>query len=92
MFVKQSVFLTFSSFLMAFPLCAQTISSRLVDAKTQKGIPYATIQYGEGQGVITNEEGRFSFVLEEGTILPDSIFVTSMGEEIWNDRYRLIVI
>ena len=26
---------------------AQTISSKLVDAKTNKGIPYATIQYGE---------------------------------------------
>ena len=66
---------------MALPMVAQTISSRLVDAKTQKGIPYATIQYGEHQGVITNEEGRFSFVLEEGTSLPDSIYVTSMGYE-----------
>nr|WP_292965534.1 MULTISPECIES: carboxypeptidase-like regulatory domain-containing protein [unclassified Allomuricauda] len=66
---------------MGFPLIAQTITSRLVDAKTLKGIPYATIQYGEHQGVITNEEGRFSFVLEEGTILPDSIYVTSMGYE-----------
>ena len=62
-------------------MASQTISSRLVDAKTQKGIPYATIQYGEHQGVVTNDEGRFSFVLEEGTALPDSIYVTSMGYE-----------
>lgn len=62
-------------------LTAQQISSRLVDAKTQKGIPYATVQYGEFQGVITNEEGRFSFILEESTETLDSIYVSSMGYE-----------
>lgn len=67
--------------LMAPSLNAQTISSRLVDAKTQKGIPYATVQYGEHQGVITNDEGRFSFVLQEGASLPDSIYISSMGYE-----------
>lgn len=67
--------------LMAPALTAQTVSSRLVDAKTQKGIPYATVQYGEHQGVITNDEGRFSFVLQEGASLPDSIYISSMGYE-----------
>ncbi|SDQ49840.1 hypothetical protein [Flagellimonas zhangzhouensis] len=81
MSVKKTLFLTYFVTLMAFPLAAQSISSRLVDAKTQNGIPYATIQYGEHKGVITNEEGRFSFVLEEGATLPDSIYVTSMGYE-----------
>lgn len=69
------------SLCMAPSLVAQTISSRLMDAKTQKGIPYATVQYGEHQGVITNDEGRFSFVLEEGATLPDSIHISSMGYE-----------
>ena len=81
MSVKQTLFLAYFSLLIALPMASQTISSRLVDAKTQKGIPYATIQYGEHQGVVTNDEGRFSFVLEEGTALPDSIYVTSMGYE-----------
>ncbi|MCL6272479.1 carboxypeptidase-like regulatory domain-containing protein [Muricauda sp. 2012CJ35-5] len=58
---------------------AQAISSKLVDAKTNKGIPYATIQYGEHQGVITNEEGRFGFILDENGALPDSIYISSMG-------------
>ncbi|WP_420604291.1 carboxypeptidase-like regulatory domain-containing protein [Flagellimonas sp.] len=58
---------------------AQTISSKLVDAKTQKGIPYATVQYGEHQGVITNEEGRFSFVLDQAVADQDSIYISSMG-------------
>ena len=65
--------------LCAAPLMGQTVSSHLVDAKTQKGIPYATIQYGEHQGVVTNEEGRFSFILDEGTSPLDSIYISSMG-------------
>lgn len=60
---------------------SQTYSSRLIDAKTQKGIPYATVQYGQNQGVITNEEGKFSFNLEERTQLLDSIYISSMGYE-----------
>nr|WP_299070546.1 carboxypeptidase-like regulatory domain-containing protein [uncultured Allomuricauda sp.] len=74
--------LTFCLFLvLCHSLTAQTVSSKLVDAKTQKGIPYATIQYGEHQGVITNEEGRFSFVIDEGAVGLDSIYITSMGYE-----------
>lgn len=60
---------------------AQTYSSKILDAKTKKGIPYATIQYSENQGVITNEEGNFSFTLEERTQLLDSVYVSSMGYE-----------
>ena len=66
MSIHKSLLVTFLFNFAIVPLAAQTISSRLVDAKTQKGIPYATVQYGEYQGVITNEEGRFSFVLAEG--------------------------
>ncbi|MGW9687186.1 carboxypeptidase-like regulatory domain-containing protein [Flagellimonas sp. 2504JD1-5] len=69
----------FLCFFLAFSsLSAQTITSKLVDAKTQKGIPYATVQYGEHQGVITNEEGRFSFILD-ATSIQDSIYISSMG-------------
>ena len=77
MSISKSFFIRCIVVLLGVPLSAQTISSRLVDAKTQKGIPYATVQYGEQLGVITNEEGRFSFVLEEATL--DSIYITSMG-------------
>lgn len=60
-------------------LTAQNISSKVIDAKTQKGIPYATVQYGEHLGVITNEEGRFGFVWDEGKTALDSIYISSMG-------------
>ncbi|MEM9078383.1 MAG: carboxypeptidase-like regulatory domain-containing protein [Bacteroidota bacterium] len=62
------------------PLClAQTVGSRLIDGKTKKGIPYATIQYGENQGVVTNEEGRFSFMLEKDSLALDSVYISSLG-------------
>ncbi|MEM8928708.1 MAG: carboxypeptidase-like regulatory domain-containing protein [Bacteroidota bacterium] len=70
------LFVLFSS-----QIIAQTYSSQLLDAKTKKGIPYATIQYGENQGVITNEEGKFAFTLEQRTQLLDSVYVSSMGYE-----------
>jgi len=67
------------SLLLCGQLMAQTYSSKLVDAKTNNGIPYATIQYGENQGVISNDEGRFSFYLNERTQLLDSVYISSMG-------------
>ncbi len=59
----------------------QTLSSQLLDAGTKMGIPYATIQYGEHQGVISNGEGVFGIVLEEGAPMPDSIHISSIGYE-----------
>lgn len=60
---------------------AQTITSRLVDAKSKKGIPYATVQYGEHQGTVTNEEGAFRFSISDKVALLDSIYISSMGYE-----------
>ena len=40
--------------------------------------PYNT---AKNQGVITNEEGKFSFVIEERTQLLDSVYISSMGYE-----------
>jgi len=71
--------LCFLAFLVVSKGTAQTVSARLVDSRTQKGIPYATVEYGPGQGVISNGEGRFSFVWEAGTPRPDSIHISSMG-------------
>ncbi len=65
--------------LFAVQLSAQTYSSRLLDAKTKKGIPYATVEYGKNQGVITNEEGTFSFSIEQTQNTLDSVYVSSMG-------------
>lgn len=58
---------------------AQTISATVVDAKTGKPIPFATVETGKNQGVITNEEGVFSFDLNRVRTPSDSIYVSSMG-------------
>ena len=60
---------------------AQTVNSKIVNEKTKEGVPYATIQFGEHQGTIANEEGRFSLALDHLDTLQDSIYVSSMGYE-----------
>ncbi len=70
---------------------AQTISSKVVDGKTKKPIPYVTIQYGENQGVISNEEGRFSFVVDSTTQKLDSIYISSMGYEKLGFTYESLL-
>ncbi len=57
------------------------VRSRLVDAKTGEGIPYASIIYGEEKGVISNEEGRFRIVFGPREEVYDSIRIESMGYE-----------
>lgn len=60
---------------------AQTVTATLIDAKSKNPIPYATIQYGENEGVIANDEGLFSF--DKGAIRNplDSVYISSMGYE-----------
>ena len=58
---------------------AQTISSKIVDKKTNQPIPYATVQIGKNQGVVTNEEGMFSISFDRIESKIDSIHISSMG-------------
>lgn len=58
---------------------AQTLSAKVVDAKTGDPIAFATIKTGKNQGVITNEEGVFTVISERLDHPQDSIFVSSMG-------------
>ncbi|MEX0288541.1 MAG: carboxypeptidase-like regulatory domain-containing protein [Flavobacteriaceae bacterium] len=60
---------------------SQSITAQVIDKKTQEAIPYATVQYAENQGVITNEEGRFSLNLDNLRQKPDSLFISCMGYE-----------
>ncbi|WP_299186109.1 carboxypeptidase-like regulatory domain-containing protein [uncultured Aquimarina sp.] len=65
--------------LSSLALSAQTISSTIIDKKTNEPIPYATIQLSEHKGIITNEEGKFSITLDEQLKQIDSIYISSMG-------------
>ncbi|WP_378180473.1 carboxypeptidase-like regulatory domain-containing protein [Aquimarina sp. SS2-1] len=79
--MNKIILLTLSIWVISFSLSAQKISSRVVDKKTNQPIPYATIQIGENQGVVTNEEGSFSITLDEIQTKIDSIYISSMGYE-----------
>lgn len=65
--------------LASISIYGQSISSRVVDTKTNEGIPYATVQFAENRGIITNEEGRFSINLNPRLEQQDSIYISSMG-------------
>jgi len=57
---------------------AQTLSSVIVDSATQQPIPYVTVQL-KNKGIITNEEGRFSFQLDKSIQPTDSLFISCIG-------------
>jgi len=65
----------------ALHINAQSVSSKIIDSVTQKPIPYATVQWASNKGAITNEEGRFSLLLQENTQETDSLFISCLGYE-----------
>lgn len=58
-------------------LISQDFSAKIIDAKTQKPIPYATVQTDEKKGVISNEEGTFTIGLEKAQLT--SLTVSCLG-------------
>ncbi|WP_396635999.1 carboxypeptidase-like regulatory domain-containing protein [Maribacter sp. R77961] len=70
----------FSLFLLSSSLYAQTLSSRILDSVTQKPIPYVTVLLNN-KGVITNEEGQFTFLLDESIQATDSLLISCIGYE-----------
>ena len=57
---------------------SQTLTSRVLDSVTKEPLPYVTVQF-KNKGVITNEEGRFSFLLNENVVASDSLFISCIG-------------
>ena len=69
-------------FLLFLPVQAvfsQEVSAQIVDAQSKQPIPFATVQYAPYKGVITNEEGRFSF--QPPLSGSDLITISSLGYE-----------
>ena len=79
MYLKAYLLLLFSFNLVISN--AQTFSARVLDMETKQSIPYATVETGLNQGLITNEDGEFTFLLENIKQPQDSIFVSYMGYE-----------
>lgn len=76
----KTIFFAFFT-LLSLSTSAQTISATVVDAKTGNPIPFATVETGKNQGVITNEEGVFTVLVDRIKSPNDSIYISSMGYE-----------
>ncbi len=72
--LKLSVFFIF----MVTTANAQNLGAVVVDSISKKPVPYATVQLNN-RGLITNEEGRFKFSLDENIKETDSLFISSIG-------------
>lgn len=69
-------------------LTAQVKSYQVLDKKTNEPLPYATVEFAANQGVITNEEGVFSYDPATIATAKDSIYISAMGYErigVWID-------
>ena len=81
MIFRQPILLSCFLFFGSHLVMGQTISSKVLDQKTNEPVPFATVQLSENQGIITNEEGRFSLTIDETLKDVDSIYISSMGYE-----------
>lgn len=78
---NRSIFLVaVALFLVSLNAQAQELSSRILDSITQKPIPYVTVLLNN-KGVITNEEGQFTFLLDEHVKATDSLLISCIGYE-----------
>lgn len=71
--------LVFLSFL--FSNAQKTFSSILLDQKTEKSIPFATIQFNSKNGVISNENGAFNITINRTITAKDSLQISCLGYE-----------
>ena len=62
-------------------LNAQVQSYQVIDKSTNEPLPYATVQFSENKGIITNEEGIFSYDPSTVMAINDSIYISSLGYE-----------
>jgi len=68
----------FVVFISAITAEAQVISSKIIDSITKEPIPYATIIFKK-RGMISNEEGRFSFLFKNDANPTDSLIISCIG-------------
>ncbi|NHF60381.1 carboxypeptidase-like regulatory domain-containing protein [Flavobacteriaceae bacterium TP-CH-4] len=70
--------LSLLALILGFQGYAQQLSSVVLDSATKKPIPYVTVRLNN-KGMITNEEGRFTFRLDGSIKETDSLFLSCIG-------------
>jgi hypothetical protein len=80
--MKQNFFLFIFLIFSVFTIQAQqSISAKLIDSISQTPIPYATIEFNEKSGVISNEHGKFQIYINKSITSKDSLFIRCLGFE-----------
>ncbi len=74
--MKKTILLTVFLFIGTY-VNSQNITAKLIDKNNETPIPYATIKTGKFSGVISNEEGYFSFNLED--IKTKTVTISCLG-------------
>lgn len=78
--MRSSFSLVLLLLLGSIQLSAQSLRGRVIEASTQKGIPFVTVQLGDNYGVISNDEGYF--ILQRRSVIKNTpIIFSSMGFE-----------
>ena len=76
---KISILLFLALFFgILFTTDAQVVSSKIIDSITKEPVPYATILYKKS-GMISNEEGRFSFLYRKDSKPTDTLTISCIG-------------
>jgi hypothetical protein len=75
--IKVSLFFLL---LGSFSTQAQVISSKIIDSITKDPVPFATIIFKK-RGMVSNEEGRFSFLFKKDAIPTDTLMISCIGFE-----------
>ena len=70
---KSIIFLLF-----VVNLNAQSLTIKVLDSLSLSPIPFATVYFSNGKGIITNEEGKFELI-EQQFEKKDTLFISSMG-------------
>lgn len=81
--MKIKYFLVLAIFFLAAKTNAQNLRGTILDKSTQETIPFATIQFGNNNGVISNIEGKFSIDTSKTQHI-DSLKISSMGFETYS--------
>ena len=74
-------FLFFFLMLQVQLMQAQEVKARVLDASNRQPVPYANVIFSENRGLVTNEEGYFSYNAEDQK-LPDILKISSLGYEL----------
>ena len=70
---KSIIFLLF-----VVNLNAQSLTIKVLDSLSLSPIPFATVYFSNGKGIITNERGKFELI-EQQFEKKDTLFISSMG-------------